>query len=173
MQLQKIRLGSAIVKAIAAALLFDALGRHKYDYFTLLRWIACGVCTFTAVQAVQVKKFGWVWIFAISAIILNPVAPLRLKRETWNTVDTAAGVLLLIAIAVIDIRKPLSADVAVTPPVPPTVTPSDASQALPKQRQPPQVTPPVAFDWKPYSIQWWLLVLFILGFAALFVWIVW
>jgi hypothetical protein len=106
MQLQKVRLGSILAKVIAAALLFDALGRHKYDYFTLLRWISCGVCAFTAFQAAEVKKFGWLWIFAISAIILNPVAPLRLKRETWNIVDIAAGVLLLVAIVMIDIRKP-------------------------------------------------------------------
>ena len=106
MQFQNFKLGSVLAKVVAAVLLFDALGRHKYDYFTLLRWISCGVCAFTAFQAAGVKRFGWLWIFAISAIILNPVAPLHLKRETWNIVDTAAGVLLLVAIAVIDIGKP-------------------------------------------------------------------
>jgi hypothetical protein len=106
MQLPKVKLGSILAKLIAAALLFDALGRHPYDYYTILRWIACGVCAFTAYQAVQLKNTGWLWIFAIAAIILNPVAPLRLKRETWAIVDTVAGVLLLLAIAVIDIRKP-------------------------------------------------------------------
>jgi hypothetical protein len=94
-----------MVKVIAAVLLFDALGHHRYDYFALLRWISCGVCAFTAFQAAGAKKFGWLWIFAISAIILNPVAPLRLKRETWNVVDTATGVLLLLSIAVVDAPK--------------------------------------------------------------------
>jgi hypothetical protein len=106
MKFQKGMLGSAVAKVIAAALLFDALGRHKYDYFTLLRWISCGVCAFTAFQAAEAKKFGWLWIFVITAIILNPVAPLRLKRETWNIVDTAAGVLLLVAIPIVDRHKP-------------------------------------------------------------------
>jgi hypothetical protein len=99
-------LGSILAKLIAAVMLFSALGRHAYDYYTLLRWIACGVCAYTAFQAAQVKKTGWLWTFAISAIILKPVAPLHLKRDTWAIVDTAAGVLLLVGIVIIDIRKP-------------------------------------------------------------------
>jgi hypothetical protein len=99
-------LGSIIAKLIAAVMLFAALGRHAYDYYTLLRWIACGVCAYTAFQAVQIKKFGWLFVFIIAAIVLNPVAPLRLKRETWGEVDAAAALLLLLSIAVMDIRKP-------------------------------------------------------------------
>ncbi len=95
-----------IAKLIAAVLLLAALGRHAYDYYTLLRWIACGVAAFTAFQAVQIKKFGWLFVFIIVAIVLNPIVPLHLKRGTWAIVDAAAAVLLLISIAVIDIRKP-------------------------------------------------------------------
>jgi len=106
MQIRKIQFGSILAKLVATVMLFEAPGRHPYDYYTLLRWITCGVCAFTAYQAVQLKKTGWLWIFVITAILLNPVAPLRLKRETWAIVDTTAGVLLLLAIVVIDIRKP-------------------------------------------------------------------
>jgi hypothetical protein len=98
--------GIIIAKSIAAVLLFAALGRHPYDYYTLLRWIACGVAAFTAFQAAQIKKIGWLWIFVIVAIVLNPITPLHLKRETWAIVDAAAAVLLLVSIAVMDIRKP-------------------------------------------------------------------
>lgn len=99
-------LGSIIAKLIAAVMLFAALGRHAYDYYTLLRWIACGVCAYTAFQAMQTKQFGWLFVFIVAAIVLNPIAPLRLKRETWGIVDAAAAVLLLLSIAVMDIRKP-------------------------------------------------------------------
>lgn len=99
-------LGSIFAKLIAAVMLFAALGRHTYDYFTLLRWIACGVCAYTAFQAVQTKKFGWLFVFVIAALVLNPIAPLRIKRDTWAIVDAAAAVLLLLSIAVMDIRKP-------------------------------------------------------------------
>jgi len=99
-------LGIIIAKLIAAVMLFAALGRHPYDYYTLLRWVACGVCAYTAFQAVQIKKFGWLWIFVITALVLNPIAPLRVKRDTWAIVDAAAAVLLLLSIVVMDIRKP-------------------------------------------------------------------
>jgi hypothetical protein len=60
--------GSIIAKLIAAAMLFAALGRHAYDYYTLLRWIACGVCAYTAFQAMQSKKTGWLFVFIIAAL---------------------------------------------------------------------------------------------------------
>lgn len=99
-------IGSIIAKLIAAVMLFAALGRHAYDYYTLLRWVACGVCAFTAFQAMQSKKIGWLFVFAIAALVLNPVSPLRFKRDTWGIVDAFAAVLLLVSIAVMDIRKP-------------------------------------------------------------------
>jgi hypothetical protein len=100
--------GSIIAKLIAAVILFVALGRHAYDYYTLLRWIACGVCAYTAFQAAQSKKTGRLFVVVIAALVLNPVAPLRLKRETWAIVDAAAAVLLLVSIAIMDVCKPKS-----------------------------------------------------------------
>jgi len=52
------------------------------------------------------KKTGWLITFVITAIVLNPVAPIHLKRDTWAIIDAAAAVLLLVSIAVMDIRKP-------------------------------------------------------------------
>ena len=98
-------LGSIIAKLIAAIMLFAALGRHGYDYYTLLRWIACGAAAYTAFQAVQINKVGWLIVFVIVAIVLNPIIPLHLKRESRAFVDIAAAVLLLLSIAVFDIGK--------------------------------------------------------------------
>jgi hypothetical protein len=106
MQMTPANFGSIIAKLIAAGMLFAALGRHTYDYYTLLKWIACGVCAYTAFQAAESKKIGWLFVFLTAAIVLNPIAPLHLKRETWAIVDPAAAVLLLLSIAVMDIRKP-------------------------------------------------------------------
>ena len=97
--------GSIIAKLIAAAMLFAALGRQTYDYYTLVRCVACGVAGFTAFQAAQIKKFGWLFVFAIAAVMLNPIAPLHLKRVTWGFVDATVAMLLLVSIAVIELRK--------------------------------------------------------------------
>ena len=86
-------------------MLFAALGRHPYDYYTLLRWVTCGVCAYTAFQAVESKKTGWLFVFVVAALVLNPIAPLRIKRETWAIVDATAALLLLLSIAIMDIRK--------------------------------------------------------------------
>jgi hypothetical protein len=99
-------LGSILAKLFAAGMLFAALGRHAYDYYTLLKWIACGVCAYTVFQAMQSKKVGWLFVFVPAAIVLNPIAPLHLKRGTRAIVDTAAAVLLLLSIAVMDISRP-------------------------------------------------------------------
>lgn len=93
-------------KLIAAVLLFAALGRDTNDYYTILRCVARGVCGYTAFQAVQNKKFGWLFVFVMVAIVLNPITPLHLKRETWAFVDVTTAVLFLLSIAIMDIRKP-------------------------------------------------------------------
>jgi hypothetical protein len=99
-------LGSILAKLIAAVMLFVAVGRHAYDYYLLVRWITCGIAAFAAFQATEIKKIGWLWIFVIVALVFNPIAPLHLKRETWAFVDAAAAVLILLSIAVMDIRRP-------------------------------------------------------------------
>ena len=106
MKMNPANFGSIIAKLIAAVMLFAALGRHSYDYYTLLRWVACGVCAYTGFQAIQTKKNGWLIVFVITAIVLNPIATIHLKRDTWAIIDAAAAVLLLVSIAVMDIRRP-------------------------------------------------------------------
>ena len=98
-------LASIGAKVIVAVMLFAALGRHAYDYYTLLRWIACAVCAYTAWQAIRNEKGGWVFVFITAAIVLNPIALVHLKRGTWGIVDAAVGALLLLSVAVLDIRK--------------------------------------------------------------------
>jgi hypothetical protein len=97
-------LGIIVAKLIAAVLLFAALG-HAFDYYTILRWIVCGVAAFAAFQSAQMKIFGWMVVFIIVAIVLNPIVPFHLKRDTWPIVDATAAVLFLMSIIVMDIRK--------------------------------------------------------------------
>ena len=95
-------LSSVVAKLIVAVMLFAAVGRHDYDYYTLLRCAAFGVVAFTAFQAGRLKQFGWLFVFVSVAVMLNPITPLHLKRETWAFVDAAAAVLLLVSIATIE-----------------------------------------------------------------------
>jgi len=95
---------ATILKLAAAGLLFGALWRHQHDYYTLMRWVVCGVSAFGAFQAVTSGKSGWVWALAVVALVFNPIVPIHLKRETWAFIDSAVAVFLLISIAFIDRR---------------------------------------------------------------------
>jgi hypothetical protein len=98
-------IGSVAAKVIAAGLLCGALSRHRYDYYTVLRWIVCGDSVFTAYQAFETKRIYWLLVFASVAIVFNPVVPLHLKRGTWAYADIVAALLILVSIGVMDIRK--------------------------------------------------------------------
>src|ERR1035438_10283537 len=105
MQMKPANIATIIVKLIGAVMLFAALGSQPHDYYTLLRWVACGICAYTAFQSIQNKQTGWLCICAIAAVVLNPIAPLHLKRDDWSIVDAAVAVLLLVSIVILDIRK--------------------------------------------------------------------
>ncbi len=98
--------GSIIAKLITAGLLFAALAKHPYDYYIVLRWITCGVAIFALYQAADKKKFGWLIVFLIVAVVLNPIVPVHLKRQTWEVIDCVAAVVLLLSIPIMDFRKP-------------------------------------------------------------------
>jgi hypothetical protein len=90
---------STAARIAAAVLLFYALQRHPYSYYTILRWVTCGTAAYTAYLAFQRQSVGWCWLLGIVAVFFNPFVPVALDRKTWATIDVATGVLLLISIA--------------------------------------------------------------------------
>jgi hypothetical protein len=95
---------SSLARIIAAGLLFYALKRHAYDYYTLLRWVTFGVGLYSAIIAFKDEKTGWAAILGMLALLFNPLIPVHLKRETWAIIDVAAGVLLLASIPFVQAR---------------------------------------------------------------------
>jgi hypothetical protein len=51
------------------------------------------------------EKKPWVWIFGIMALLINLLIPIRLDRETWQTVDEVAAGILGISTFIIKERK--------------------------------------------------------------------
>jgi hypothetical protein len=79
----------------AAILLLVAVGRNAYDFYTIMRWIVCGICAYGAYFEYERKRTVWGWTFAIMAVAFNPIAPVRLTRGTWAPIDVlAAGILI-------------------------------------------------------------------------------
>ena len=99
------RVISVIARVIAAGLLFWALERHTYDYYTLLRWVVCGTCAFVVYIAAELEKNGWIWIMGIIGLLFNPIIPVHLSKSTWQPIDVVAGIVLLVSIPLIKETK--------------------------------------------------------------------
>jgi hypothetical protein len=78
---------------IPALVLFGAcLDGLPYVYFQALRWIVCAFGVITALEAYQERRQWAVWLFAVIAVLFNPIAPFYLSRGTWLPLDAAAGI---------------------------------------------------------------------------------
>src|SRR5438552_5206733 len=80
-------------------LVLAVTGKHPYSFYTLLRWICCAVFVYSAFTARETNRLPWAWIFGVLAVLFNPILPVHLRRDRWQTVDWAAiGVIVVAAI---------------------------------------------------------------------------
>ena len=89
---------SVIARVVASALLFWALSRHPYGYYTLLRWVVCAVAAYSAYLSTTVNRIPWAWVFGLVALLFNPLVPARIDRATWAYIDVAVGILFLASV---------------------------------------------------------------------------
>lgn len=88
-----------IARIAAAIMLFLALGRLPYGYYTLLRFVVCGTTAYGAYLAsTEQKKPAWVWTFGIIAVLFNPFIPIHLTRDIWAVIDVAVALLLIVSL---------------------------------------------------------------------------
>ncbi|SRR6266568_6266369 len=72
---------------------------QRKDFYTLLRWVCCAAFAYSALTAFQMKRSAWTWIFAVLAVLFNPLAPFYLRRPTWQIIDwTSIAVIVFAAI---------------------------------------------------------------------------
>jgi hypothetical protein len=64
--------------------------RQRNDFYTLLRWVCCAAFAYSAFTAFQRKRVAWTCIFAVLAVLFNPLAPFYLQRQTWQIIDWAS-----------------------------------------------------------------------------------
>lgn len=93
-----------VPQVIVIPILSGAFLPMDSGYYTLLRWICCGVFSRLAYQAFAQQKQDWVWILGITALLFNPFIPLRLGREVWLFVDIVAIVIAGASIFIIKKR---------------------------------------------------------------------
>lgn len=151
--MRKLFTWSSLARLIAAAFLVVALDRWSYDYYTLLRYVACGVATYSAVLAFSAGKRGWTWTLGVVALLFNPIKPVHLSREAWAPIDLAAALLFLISMFFVQHESPQrveaqpsdSDDFTALKPstiMPPSPGDTDnASESFTEKRRAPEKTP--------------------------------
>lgn len=96
-------LGFIVARIIAIGLLFWALDKHPYGYYTMLRFIVCAVTAYGAWFASEIENKGWAWCLGIIAVLFNPIFPVHLDKETWGYINVMVGI--IIAVSFFFLRK--------------------------------------------------------------------
>jgi hypothetical protein len=91
------------VPAIASIifLVFAAVGRWSYGFYTLLRLVVCLSAAYFAFTASQLKMPVWMWIMVGTVLLFNPLLPVRLSRSEWQPLDFIAAVVFVIVLFVV------------------------------------------------------------------------
>jgi hypothetical protein len=93
-----------IPQIVAILMLLWALNpENPYGYYVLLRIVLCGICSFLAFRALEIRNDKWVWILGLTAVIYNPIIRIHLTRDVWSAVNMAT--ILVLAVTVGALRK--------------------------------------------------------------------
>lgn len=122
----------AAVWFVPAIMLLVALGDMPYGFYSLLRWVACAAFLCLAYQEHQLRgeTSAWLIMFAILALLFNPVLPVHLTHEAWAPVDAGSAIALVIHYLVRERRAARNRDAAPPAPVRISVEPDPPSNAL-------------------------------------------
>jgi hypothetical protein len=71
----------------AVMLVFAAAEKQPDSFYALLRWVCCAVFAYSAVTVLQVQRMLGLGIFAVLAVLFNPIFPLGLDRTQWIVAD--------------------------------------------------------------------------------------
>jgi len=86
-----------VVKGIVAGLLLIAIAELPYGYYTFLRITVFIVSIICVIEYFE-KRNIFVILFAIVAILFNPLIPVYLDKETWVPIDIITAVIFVISI---------------------------------------------------------------------------
>ena len=76
---------------VALVLLLIAIPQHdSTGYYSIARWVVCAAFLLLALEAHQLHKQRWVWVWGVLAGIFNPIVPVHATRELWIIVDVIA-----------------------------------------------------------------------------------
>lgn len=88
-----------LIKLILAILFFLCLAKMPYGYYEFIRFIALIGFVYLSYKSYEERSKGLCFIYAVLAILFQPLFKIYLGRELWNIVDVIVGIFLLASIA--------------------------------------------------------------------------
>jgi len=71
----------------AVMLVFAAIEKQSDSFYTLLRWVCCVAFAYSAIRSFQIQRVMWLCIFAVLAVLFNPIFVPHLDRSLWIVAD--------------------------------------------------------------------------------------
>ncbi|MCK9425540.1 MAG: hypothetical protein M0Q21_05855 [Ignavibacteriaceae bacterium] len=102
--------GSVMARLVTSTLLFFALFKLPIGYYKFLRWIVFSAAIYTAyISFIKNKQMNFgSWIFAMIAILFNPIIPFYMGKNAWAIADLLVGIIFCGSIYLIREGNPLN-----------------------------------------------------------------
>lgn len=91
-----------ILGIIAAIMLLLSLAPWPYGYYQLLRFVVCSASVYVSFTAYQWQKMWAVWLFGFVAVLFNPLIPIHMSRELWQSIDLVCVILFIVTAIVLN-----------------------------------------------------------------------
>jgi hypothetical protein len=82
-------------------LLLAVFGRWPYGFYTVLRLAVCLSALYLATYAFRFGKALWAWVLVGTAILFNPLVPVRLGRSEWQPLDLIGAAIFVVCLKTI------------------------------------------------------------------------
>jgi len=83
--------------ASGVLLLLGILNIWPYGYYTILRWVVCGVAILNAIGFSKAKLTGWVLVFVALVFLFNPLFPVYLNKSSWVGIDLISAIIFFLS----------------------------------------------------------------------------
>ena len=93
------------IKAIVILMLLYAVTKAPYDYYLVLRWVVCATSIYLIYESIISKKYVWIGIFIVYAIIFNPIKTPQFNREIWLALNILVALGLALSIPKMKAKK--------------------------------------------------------------------
>lgn len=89
-----------VLCAISTLMVALGLFAFPYSFYMLLRVVICLTAIVGLSRAGVRKLSNWLWIYAVAAVLYNPIVPIRLgSKPMWIALNVATIVILWVGLA--------------------------------------------------------------------------